>query len=55
MKRLQELLVDDQRDETFGAKITFEVVDVADGFCAPEFTPELKQIVFDSTREVFKG
>ena len=32
-----------------------EVVDVADGFCAPEFSPELKKIVFDSTNEVFNG
>jgi hypothetical protein len=35
---LKKLLVDDVRDDTFGAKISFEVVDVADGFCAPEFT-----------------
>ena len=24
-------------DSTFGAKIDFELCDVADGFCAPEF------------------
>jgi len=24
-------------DSTFGAQITFELCDVADGFCAPEF------------------
>jgi acetylornithine deacetylase/succinyl-diaminopimelate desuccinylase-like protein len=30
-------------------------VDVADGFCAPEFTEQMKNIVFESTREVFNG
>jgi hypothetical protein len=37
VERLKQLLIEDIRDETFGAKIDFEVVDVADGFCAPEF------------------
>jgi hypothetical protein len=37
VERLKELLIADEREETFGAKIDFEVVDVADGFCAPEF------------------
>jgi acetylornithine deacetylase/succinyl-diaminopimelate desuccinylase-like protein len=30
-------------------------VDVADRFCAPEFTEQMKNIVFESTREVFYG
>ena len=49
------MLVEDQRDDTFGAKIKFDVVDVADGFCAPDFTEHIKNIVFESTREVFDG
>lgn len=53
VKRLKELLVDEQRDDTFGAKISLEVVDVADGFCAPEFSEDLKNVVFESTKEVF--
>ena len=53
--RLREILLKDKRDETFGAKIDFEIVDVADGFCAPEFPETLRKIVFESTHEVFNG
>jgi len=28
---------------------------MSEGFCAPEFSPELKKIVFEATREVFEG
>jgi len=52
-KRLRQLLVEEQRDETFGAKISLEVVDIGDGFCAPEMDDNLKKIVFESTNEVF--
>lgn len=48
-------MLNDKQDETFGAKIDFEIVDVADGFCAPEFPENLKKIVFESTHEVFNG
>lgn len=40
-------------EETFGAKIDFDVVDIGDGFCAPELKDDLKEAVFKSTQEVF--
>lgn len=42
-----------QGPDTFNAEIKFEVVDTGDGFCAPEFTPELKEIVYSSSRDMF--
>lgn len=51
--RLKQLLVDDVKDDTFGAKITLNNEELGDGFCAPELDNELKSIVFESTKEVF--
>ena len=42
-------------DSTFGAKIEFELCDVADGFCAPEFQDALKDNVMGSSKEIFDG
>lgn len=42
-------------DSTFGAQINFELCDVADGFCAPEFQDALKDIVIGSSKEIFNG
>lgn len=55
LSRLRQILVEDERNESFGAKISLEVAGMGDGFCAPEFSPELKEIVFEATREVFEG
>lgn len=50
-----EKILTEQSDDTFGAEIKFSLVDAGDGFCAPEFTPELKEIVYSSSKQVFKG
>ena len=51
-KRLKELF-EEERADTFGAKVSFEVVDIGDGFCAPELDSEMKQMVYEATKEVF--
>jgi len=52
--QLRKVLIEDQKDDTFGAKIEMEVVDIGDGFCAPDMDDNLKNIVFESTKEIFK-
>lgn len=54
VERLREVLTKAD-DSTFGAKIDFELVDVADGFCAKEFQEALKQKVISSSKEIFDG
>ena len=45
----------EETEDTFGAKISFEVNGIADGFCAPELDERLTKIVYESTQEVFNG
>jgi len=52
--QLRKVLIEDQKEDTFGAKIDMEVVDIGDGFCAPELDEKLKKIVFESSQDVFK-
>jgi hypothetical protein len=40
-------------DETFGAKIKFELVDGGDGFDAPDLSENLKRCLNEATYEVF--
>ena len=32
-------------EETFGAKVEFEIVDAGNGFCAPELPEDVKSVV----------
>jgi len=54
VERLKEVLTKED-ESTFGCKLEFELIDVADGFCAPEFPADLKEKVFASSKEVFSG
>lgn len=47
--QLRKVLIEDQKEDTFGAKIDMQVVDIGDGFCAPDMDDSLKNIVFEST------
>ena len=40
-------------DDTFGAKIEFEVLDAGDGFDAPDLPENLKTCLNSATKEVF--
>lgn len=42
-------------DDTFGALVEFEVVDAAEGFCAPDLPPHVKEIVNSSVARVHGG
>lgn len=42
-------------DDTYGAKVEFEVVDAAEGFCAPDLPPTVKEIVNSSVARVHGG
>jgi|DEB19_MinimDraft_2_1074335.scaffolds.fasta_scaffold177269_1 acetylornithine deacetylase/succinyl-diaminopimelate desuccinylase-like protein len=52
---LRHHFIERQEDDTFGAKISFEVVDTADGFAAPDLPPHIKEIVNTSCTQVFDG
>ena len=54
-KLLHKAFIEDVRDETFGAKIEFNVVDIGDGFSAPDLPADLKTKLFDSCKNVFNG
>ena len=40
---------------TYGAKIEFTVEDGGNGFCAPDLPQDMKDIVYQSTKECFDG
>lgn len=42
VKLLQKHFLETEQDDTFGAKIEFDVVDVGDGFSAPDLPTDLK-------------
>lgn len=50
---LREQFVGRQEDDTFGAKIEFDITDAAPGFCAPDLPPRIKEIVNDSSQLVY--
>ena len=55
-KQLRKVLLDKKKNEsTFNAKIDFELVDVGNGFAAPDLPPKLKAIVRNSSKEVYNG
>ena len=41
--------------DTFNAKVEFEAYDGENGFAAPDLPPKLKQIVLNSSKDVFVG
>ena len=53
VEMLRHQFIERQEDDTFGAKIEFEVVDVAEGFAAPDLPLNIKEIINSSTTEVF--
>ena len=50
---LREQFVGRQEDDTFGAKVEFEITDAAPGFCAPDLPQRIKEIVNDSSQLVY--
>ena len=42
-------------EETFNSKIEFEIVDISNGFSAPDLPPNLKEIIRTSSKDVFEG
>ena len=42
-------------EETFGAKVEFEIVDKGNGFCAPDLPEDIKSVVYQSSKDVFDG
>ncbi len=55
-KKIIEVLKDTLEkpgDETFGAKISFELLDGGDGFDAPDLPENLKRCLNEATDEIF--
>lgn len=40
---------------THGAKVSFEIVDTGNGFCAPDLPADIKAAVNQSSKDVFEG
>lgn len=54
-EQLRRVITETPVEVTYGARVEFEVVDKGNGFCAPDLPQAMKDIVYQSTREVFEG
>ena len=53
--KIKKALLDTSKDDSFNAKVDFELVDTGNGYCPPEIPRKVKQILFESTKKVFDG
>ena len=54
-QQLRKVLLDKKPDDSFNAKVDFSVVDIGNGFSAPDLPPKLKRIILTSTKEAYGG
>ena len=42
-------------EDSFGAKVEFQIIDQGNGFCAPDLPEDIKSVVYQSSKDVFDG
>lgn len=54
-QKLRRALVEAPVEVTYGAKVSFELVDECDGICMPDLKEDMKRAVLEATCEAFDG
>ena len=54
-EQIKKKIMESPEDVTYGATVEFETLYADSGFCAPELPPNIKNVVNQSTKEVFDG
>ena len=51
--KVKKALLDKKLDDSFNAKVDFDLIDTGNGYCPPEIPKKVKQALLESTKKVY--